>query len=212
MHLMPARAGHQRDSQVPGAGCRVRWRGDLVQLVDQRVPDIRHRHAVLAVERLLEGEDHQHVVDDFGDLLHPAAAPGPHLRGDVIQHLHAELVTARCHAQVELRIVDEHHRVRPFLLDARDQLVEHAAEEAEMPQDVEQPHDGHLPGVVQQLHAFLRQQIAADPERRERRIERLQLVDDLGGVEVTGSFSCDDRELHARSEGRRQKADVGLSR
>ena len=28
----------------------------------------------------LEGQDDDHVIDDFGDLLHPAAAPRPELR------------------------------------------------------------------------------------------------------------------------------------
>src|SRR5258708_30878918 len=96
--------------------------------------NVRDRDAMLPIELLLEGEDHQHAVDDPGDLLHPAAAPGPYLRGDVVEDANAELMAAAGHTQVEFGIVDENHGVGAGALDPRDQLKVHPPEETEMKQ------------------------------------------------------------------------------
>src|SRR5260221_11554428 len=140
---MPPRPGKEGQANGPsgagprsglGSACGVHR---LVQLIDQRMPHIRHRHAMLAIELLLEGKDHQHVIDDPGDLLYPAAAPRPDLRGNVIEDAHAELMAPAGHTQVELRIVDEDDGIRAVSLDSCDQLDEYPPEEAKVTQHVE---------------------------------------------------------------------------
>ena len=61
-----------------------------------------------------------------------------------------------------------------------------------MPQDVEEADDAHLPGVMEQAHPLGGEEIAADAERLELRVEHLQLAHDLGRVEIAGSLAGDD--------------------
>ena len=67
---------------------------DVRELLDQRMPDVGHRHAVLAVELLLEREDHDHPVDVPCDVPHSPLPPRPHLRRDVIDDAQPELLAA----------------------------------------------------------------------------------------------------------------------
>jgi len=48
-----------------------------------------------------------------------------------------------------------------------------------MPQDVEEADHAHFPGVVEETHPLAGQQIAADAEGLDGRIEALQLAEDL---------------------------------
>jgi hypothetical protein len=49
---------------------------------------------------------------------------------------------------------------------------------------------------MQEAHPFAGEQIAADAEGLDRRIEALQLAKDFGGVEITGCLTGDDGEFH----------------
>ena len=80
------------------------------------------------------------------------------------------------------------------------QLAEDAPEHRQVAQDVEQSDDAHLARVMEERHPLAREQIAADAERLQRRIELLQLADDFGRVEIAGGLAGDDGELH-RSAG-----------
>ena len=160
--------------------------------------DIRHRHFVAAIEIRFERKDHDHPRDVRRDLLHASAPPRPHLRRDVIDDRNAERATALRDAQIEIRIVDEQHGVGTLYFDARDQLIEDAAEHPEMSQHVEEADNAHLFRVMEQRHAFRCEEIASDAEKLERRIELLQFLHDLGRVEVAGSLAGDDGEFHSR--------------
>ena len=85
-------SGQQRDLQRVAGRTPVAL--DAGQLVDQRMPDVRHRHCVLPIEVFLERQDDDHPVDVLGDLLHPPPPPRPYLRRDVVDHAQPQLAAA----------------------------------------------------------------------------------------------------------------------
>ena len=110
LDLAQPRAGQEGDAEravrlllaaVPGLG-------EDRHLVHQGMADVDHVHAVAAVEVHLEGEEHQHAVHQAGDGLHPALAPGPHLRADVVDDLQAPLLELAGEAEVEVGKIDQH--------------------------------------------------------------------------------------------------------
>ena len=178
-HLHPPRSRQQRDAQ------RVRLaRGfaDVRELLDERMSDVGHRHVVRFVELFLEREDDEHPVDVLRDVPHSPPPPGPELRRDVVDDVQPQLLAALGQAQVELGIVDEEDDVRTFALDLLDDLIEDAPEHRQMAEDVEEADDAHLAGVMEERHPLAREQVAADAEHLQFRIELLQLAHDFGRV------------------------------
>src|ERR1035438_3031449 len=70
-------------------------------------------NASLAIEALVEGEDHQHLANIFAHLLDAALLPRPELRADVVNDRHPKLVQLARQAQVEIGKVDQHRGVWP---------------------------------------------------------------------------------------------------
>src|SRR5436190_14427880 len=70
-----------------------------------------------------------------------------------------------------------------------------------MAQDVENPDESELAGVMQQLHPFAREEIAANAEHLQRRTELLQLAHDLGRMQIAGCFAGDNGEFHLYGAG-----------
>ena len=70
-----------------------------------------------------------------------------------------------------------------------------------MAQDVEEADDAHLARVMHEAHPFAREQIAADAEGLDRRIEALQLAQNFGGVQIAGGLTGDDGEFHRSGNG-----------
>ena len=52
---------------------------------------------------------------------------------------------------------------------------------------------------MDQLHPLLREEIAADPERLQPRLEFLQLAKDMRGVQIAGRLAGNDRDFHLGS-------------
>jgi len=52
---------------------------------------------------------------------------------------------------------------------------------------------------MHEAHAFAREEIAADAERLDIRIETLQLAKNFGGVKIAGGFTGDDGEFGSQN-------------
>src|SRR6476620_4008776 len=65
-----------------------------------------HRYACLTIDRFLEWKDHEHTVGDLTHRFHPAAAPGPELRRDVVDDRHAQATDGARETEIEVRKVD----------------------------------------------------------------------------------------------------------
>jgi hypothetical protein len=85
-------------------------------LVDERVTNMSHIDGFL-IEVDLEAEKDQHLVHDLADHLQPPATPGPHLRADVVDNLHASLLQLARKPQIELGKVDKNSRGRASPVD-----------------------------------------------------------------------------------------------
>ena len=107
--------------------------------IGQRMPDELGFDAALAIELLLEGEDHQHLADVLPHQLDARLPPRPQLRADVVDHRDAALVQLARQAKIEVGEVDQHggvgaaafglgHHVAKAPVDARDVLdhLDHA--------------------------------------------------------------------------------------
>ena len=163
--------------------------------------DVRRVDAVLAIERLFERKDHDHPIDVFRDLLHAPAFPRPKLRRDVVDDAHPELVAFFRETQIESGIVDEHDDIRLLARDRVDHVVEDPLEHPIVQQNVEKSDDAHLADVMQDAHAFAGEEIAADAERFELRIELLQLAQHFSCVQIAGRFTGHDGDLHFSGNG-----------
>src|SRR5205085_9574622 len=105
-------------------------------LFDDRVADVRHGHAMFAVEIGLEGKEHDHVIDGLGNLPHASLPPGPDLRRDVVDDTDAELFASFRHAHVEAGIVHEEHCIGAFARDAGHEIAHDADEHRQMAKHV----------------------------------------------------------------------------
>ena len=74
----------------------------------QRMADKLGLHAAFAIERLLEGEDHQHPVDVLPDQLDAVLLPGPQLRADEVEDRNAQPVQLFGQPEVNLGKIDEY--------------------------------------------------------------------------------------------------------
>ena len=80
--------------------------------IDQRMADELHRHAGLAIDRLLERKDHEHAIGDLANRLDPPGTPRPDLRADVVDDRDAEPLARRARGgKLKSEIVDDDERV-----------------------------------------------------------------------------------------------------
>src|SRR5262249_44671311 len=84
--------------------------------VHERVSNVLHRNARLAVHRFLEVENAKHLCDVGLDFLETSLAPGPNLRADEINHRDAALLEFSREAKIEIGKINEDSESR--LLDA----------------------------------------------------------------------------------------------
>src|SRR5437660_2727162 len=75
--------------------------------------------SALIVEPGFERKNTEHQIEPARHLLDSAAVPGPNLRADVVNNFLRWRLFSQCarEAQVESRIIDQHHRVRLARLD-----------------------------------------------------------------------------------------------
>jgi hypothetical protein len=70
-----------------------------------------------------------------------------------------------------------------------------------MPENVEEADDAHLACVMHKPHPFTGEQIAADAEGLDPRVEPFQLTENFGGVKISGRLSGDDGKFHRSGNG-----------
>src|ERR1700690_3993328 len=108
-------------------------------------------NAALAIEALLEGEDHQHLANVFAYLLDAALFPRPQLRADVVNDRHAALVQLARQAQVEIRKVDQHGGVWESLFGLAHHFAKAAIDERNVLDDLDNADFGDLARIHQKV-------------------------------------------------------------
>ena len=104
----------------------------LLIAIDIRRDDIRKwmadigcRHAGLGIDRRLEREHQQHVINRLANLLHALPAPGPNRRADEMDNGLAAGAKGQLEIQIEVRRVDANKQRGLPLEDTLSQLPSH---------------------------------------------------------------------------------------
>ena len=152
----------------------------------------------------LERENDEEPVDIGLQLLDPAFAGGPHLRGDVPEHLETGLVGELGDPEIEAGIVDEDHHVRfpgqDVLLAGTDPLEQFPRLDEHLPD----AHHGPFPIVAHEAAPLLvllvnRVHQPAAPEADVRLgVARIQAAHQVGTVQVAGRLAGYQVEFHIR--------------
>ena len=168
-----------------------------------------HRHAGVAVERLLEGEDHEHVRDALADRAHPPAAPGPHLRRDVVDDGDAPARELPGEAQVEVGVVHEDGDGRRLAVDLVEDAPEDPPQPAQVAQHLEEAHHGEVADVGEEARALGLQAVAAEAEDLHGTRLTAEVADELARVEVARGLATGDEHPPVRGRSGRGAQDGG---
>ena len=159
--------GHRRRLRFePAGGEEGLARQPRPREVDQRVAHELHRHARAPVEFLLEGEDHEHPIDDAGEGPEAARAPCPDLRADVVDDGHASALHRRGDADVEIREVDGHEGIRRAHVGLVQQSSVHPPRSREDPDSLNEAGHGQSLEVPDELGTRRAQVTAPEPATR----------------------------------------------
>src|SRR5664280_395570 len=170
--------------------------------VGKRMADKLRLNAALAVEALLERENHQHLANVFPHLLDAALLPRPELRADIVNDGHAELVQLARQAQVEFGEVDEHRGVWPSPFGLAHHFAEAAIDERNVLDDLHDADFGDLSRIHQKVATGRAHLVSANAE--ELQIGRRSLTrelaarsfHELGAIELAGGLSRGDEDTH----------------
>ena len=197
LQLAHAAARHDRHHPRIVGDVQLRARGRHVGLernhLGQRMPDIGHRHAGGAVDRFLEGKDHQHVRDGALDLLDASAAPGPDLGADEVDRRDAFSAQLFLQAQVEARVVGADEGGRALAQQAVAQRVLDALDLAVARNDLEQAAHGERLDRDVAEQSLLDHAWAADAVETHVRQLRTQARHEARGEHVAGHLAGDHR-------------------
>ena len=188
---------HDRTGRIEAefAGEREPVRPRCRQL-EQRMAHEAHVHALRAIQRLLEREDHQHPIDQRLHRLHAARAPRPQLRADVVDDRDAQRLDGAHQPEVEIGIVDEDQHVGPLFARGRHELLIGGPGSRQHLQRLGEAGDREPPEVGDQPRARAGELFAAEPERLEFRVASPQRFDERAGIEVAGRLAARNHDPH----------------
>ena len=172
--------------------------------LDEGMAHERDRDSRLAVERLLEGEDHDHLRDALPDRPHPAAAPRPDLRRDVVDDRDAAPLQLARESEVEVRVVHEHGDGRPVAVHLLEDGAEHRAQVAQVAEHLEKPHHGQVADVGEEAAALGPEPVAAEAEHLEGAHLIAQVTDEVAGVQVARGLAAGDEHPAGRGRSGRE--------
>ena len=137
------------------------------QFVEERVTYKGGVDAIILVERFFEGKDDQHLVDVSFDFLDAMAFPGPHLRRDVVAHLHPLAVSKLGDTKVEARVIHKNHDIRLEAEQVGFAFLDVTKHFRKISDNFSEPHECHVPIVFHEGSPLFSHQIATPgPEFR----------------------------------------------
>src|SRR5664280_1118161 len=170
--------------------------------VGKRMADKLRLNAALAVEALLERENHQHLANIFPHLLDATLLPRPELRADVVNDRYPALVQLARQAQIEIGEVDEHRGVWPSPFGLAHNFAEAAIDERNVLDDLDNADFGDLSRIHQKVATGGAHLVSANAE--ELQIGRRSLVRELAAqsfhqlraIKFAGGLSRGDEDTH----------------
>jgi len=100
-----------------------------------------HIYACCPVNRNFEREKNDHLPDPLADQFYSTGSPSPHLRTDVIQDRNPPSVSGFGNAKVEIRKVDQNHKVGPLPIEGLFQFSESLQDDPELEEDLCNAHN-----------------------------------------------------------------------
>src|ERR1700738_1708796 len=134
--------GNKPLQAVPGG--KVGPRNVRQRLLRHGMPDKLGLHPAFAIERFLEGKDHQHAVHVFLDKLDAVFLPCPELRANKEEHRDAQAVKLLRQLEMNVGKVDQYRHVRPPIAQRLLQLAEFAVDARQVPHHLGDAHDRHV--------------------------------------------------------------------
>ena len=163
--------------------------------------DKLHRHRGLAIDRLLEGKDHEHAVGNLPHRLHPPGTPRPQLRADVVDDRNAEAFDAACQRKIEVGKIDDDERVGPLGARPVDQAPKRRQRSRNFRDRLRQARHGKA-AVIRNRPAARRDKLGpseAGHHRAGRKPD--ELADQSAGVQIAGCFAAGKQETRRHITG-----------
>ena len=169
------------------------------------MPDELHRNARLAVQGLLEGEDHEREVHETTHRPDPAPSPRPELGADVVDDGYAEPAYRSRDPEIDLRKVHRHEYVRPLSPRPSHHLPIDRVRPGRHCERLRQPGRGQPPVVGYELRTAVAQSVAAQAEDAHAGIEIAQRAGQRAGVQVSRRLPAGNQNV-----GQLRRPDEGL--
>src|SRR5690242_16959357 len=122
-------------------------------------------YAVIAIKLLFEGEDHQRLAEIFSDQAHPALAPSPELRADVVHNRNAAAMHFARHFQIKRGRVNDHGGVGAALVSLVNQLAKFAVDSGQTAENFGDAHNRQFASVDHRIATGFAHAVATHAEK-----------------------------------------------
>ena len=165
------------------------------------MPDEHRLDRVLRIERRFKGQHTQHQVYRLAHGPHPPLSPGPDLRTDVLHRGQAAALEPARQAQVERRGIDAHEDIRRIAQELAQQAGTQAIEPRQVPQRLDEPHDGDFFGTGQRLAAGGPHARAGHPDKAGVGMQAAERLDEGRAEQVSGCLARHQRDAQRPAHG-----------
>ena len=157
--------------------------------------DVADLDPFVAVERLFERENDEHLIHDLADGAQPPSPPRPHLGAHVIKDGNPESVEPLSQTQVEAGKVDQDGSGRPSRSRLGEEETHGSLKRGQLAKDFYQSNDGDLVEMHDEVRTGALRTLAPQAEGSKRREASSKLQKKLGEIQVA-------RRLAAANENR----------
>ena len=154
-------------------------------MADERTPDARP-----PVEFRLEGQNDDHMIHISLNPLHPARAPGPHLRRNVIHHAETGGLGDAGEMKIEPGIIDQHDEIPRFSLQHPPDC-EHTLDQEPNGGQPDESHQVELRNPGDHGHPGCSHPGAADADQLDARVAGSNRFGQMSSVEISRGFTGD---------------------
>src|SRR5688572_18187810 len=137
------------------------------------------------VEILFEWHDHEHAVYRFLDAMYAALVPGPNLRGNVIEGFEAFFLRKFCNPHIKTGVIYQNYHVRFPSQDILLALLQETGNLENTSGHFHKTHESHFAVMRNQLPSYGLHLLAAPETEFRFRILDLELLHQIGSVQVT---------------------------
>src|SRR4051812_20775074 len=118
------------------------------------MPDeMRVLQSRIAIDLLLERENHQHLVHELFQLVYTRCMPRPYLGTHIIDDANAALLCLLCESDIEAGIVDKQQNIGFALVHQRSHLAKHITKKPEPPRNFNKANNRHFARRMKTLNA-----------------------------------------------------------